>query len=86
MKPIVGFAKTTKVTVTSVAAANVMSPPWEATMVQLPTVLKVTKTSFTVQTDVVDEVNETGKPELADALTVSGEAVMLTLPCVKEIV
>ena len=48
-----GFTNDTKVTVTFDAGAYVTSPACDATIVQFPTVSKVTKISLTVQTEVV---------------------------------
>ena len=79
-------------TVTFVAGAYVTSPPCDATIVQFPTVNKVTKISLTVQTEVVLELYETGRPD--DALPVSEVAdprvnavgFILTFACEKVIV
>lgn len=83
---IVGFAKTTNVTVTLLAAANVASPLCDATIVQFPTVSSVTKISLTVHTDSLLEAKLTGRPEDEVADKVIGEVLIFTFPCVKVIV
>lgn len=77
---IIGFAKITKVTVTSFAAAYVTSPLCDATIVQFPTVSRVTKISLTEQTEPDVEIKVTGSPEDDEADNVIGEVFIFTLP------
>jgi hypothetical protein len=64
---------------TEVAAAKFESPAWEAWMVQVPVATSVTVAPETVQTDVVVELKETGRPEEAVAVTVNGSEATLML-------
>ncbi len=63
---------TVKVRSTLGAAFQVALPPWLARIVQSPAPTIVTVVAATVQTPVVSEPNETGRPEVAVALTVNG--------------
>ena len=49
------------------AAAKRSSPAWEAITVQVPTAARVTVDPETVQTDGVPELNDTARPEVAEA-------------------
>jgi hypothetical protein len=59
---------------TSDAAATLALPAWSAAMVQVPAPTKVTVEPDTVQTEVVLELNATGRPALLVADTVYGAA------------
>jgi hypothetical protein len=60
-----------KVRWTCVAASQPWPPDWSALIVQSPVETKVTVVPETVQTDSVDEANDTDNPEDADADTVT---------------
>ena len=59
--------------VTGVAQEYVALPGWLAVMKQVPVATSVTVAPETVQTGLVYDVNVTGRPELAVALSAGGE-------------
>ena len=70
--PSVQFAFTLKLCETAVAARYAVFPDCVAFIVQLPAATNVAVLPEAVQTPVVIETKVTGKPELADAESVSG--------------
>ena len=63
--------------VIGLAALYTALPDWLATSVQVPAPTNVTLDALTVQTAVVDDDTVTGRPELAVAEIVSGDASMV---------
>ena len=61
-------------------------PAWVAVRVHVPLAISVTLVLLTLHVAGVDEVTETGKPELADTVTVILPVVIFALPgCTKDI-
>ena len=69
-------ATTWKLCCTDGAAEYVALPAWSPWIVHVPSVTNVTDVPLTVHTGVVNDENDTAKPEDAEADTETGEAVM----------
>jgi hypothetical protein len=82
-----GAAVTWKERVTSVAERYAALPVCVATTVQVPVARSTTDVPETVQTAVVDDVSETGRPLDADAVSATGPwSERVSAGCAKVIV